>query len=639
MKWFGRVASKTTGAATYSAPENGDCNGAAPARSQSGVVAMAWVGHLFFLAYLAHAVVFWRDRVLYDTSVFLNTGPLLDGVPFRALDRLSVQIPPQVLPLIVVHFGGSSQFAAMAYSFNFALFHYGIWLLLVYAFRRIDLGVAFVASILLHLVHNNIFIQADLMHAMGYMLLLYSVADAPPELRFGRGNLRKALLILFGLTACFGHPLMALMTLYCIAFVMLRRRRFDRQLLVVTLIPIALYAASKFTVGAGYESGAFIKTLMLSHLLESLPLLPNYLLRAHWPLALFLAAFMFAAMRGPNARGIIALTVGMVFVLLAAFCSWIPLYEHSNWQFSGYTWMYFLSIYFVLMIPIFDRGPLPQEAGSQRNVYRMRLLICLVSLVWAGFGSAMDFKLSRERQLFIARVRDALAGDAPPIYLIDDQFSTNPLLRENDLTLWDDSLLISSYDGPKMACMIIPPYAWKEGEADIYRKRYRYRMNERYFDIPPADRFSPHAVNSVVSLEALRKAALNLKLEHPRKPTDLSYVGGAREDYLKPLEVVYSVPVTFTNQGTSPMPSRVSPGNENDRPIPVTVGYRWEVRGRPIAEVREAETLPIDIPRSFVHNVHVHRKGVPPDAELVVGLFVGRRFVPCANVESWPLAD
>ena len=239
-------------------------------------------------------------------------------------------------------------------------------------------------------------------------------------------------------------------------------------------------------------------------------MLPNYVWHAHWPAAAFLALFVFVALRAPGGRSVVVLTFAVMTALLFALCSWIPLHTHNNWQFSGYTWMYFLSFYIVMIVPIYHRRSAPPGVAGSRVLAGMRVLLGAVAFVWAVAGTTLDFHLARERHLFIARIRDALADVTPPVYLLDSQFSTNRLLRENDLTLWDDSLLVSSYDGPQNACMIIPPYGWKDGLADLYRVRYMRPLNPAYFDIPNATINNAHRANSAADSQRRdRGAGLN----------------------------------------------------------------------------------------------------------------------------------
>lgn len=599
-----------------------------------------WYGHVFFVIYLVQAVVFWRERVLYDTSVFVNTGPLLEGTVFRALDRLSVQIPPQILPLLAVYLGGTTKVAALLYSLNFAAFHYGVWLLLARCYRRTDLGAAFVVCLLVDLVHNNIFIQADLMHAAGYLLLFLATAELPLVSFGGKTLLRAAALMCLALAACFGHPLMAMMTVHFVAYIFIKSMRFDKTLVLSTAIAILMYFVSKATLGMGYEAGALLKTMTFAHLRDSVAVLPTYLARAHWPLILFIAVFALTVATTRRGQMVGLLTLASLAAIGTAICSWIPLDEHHNWQFSGYTWMYFLSLYILLIIPIFDRQFGAANVDEIRYAGKLRAALCVTALVWAVAGSALDFHLSRERQLFIARVRDALVAVKPPIHLLDDDFSTNPLLRENDLTLWDDSLLVSSYDGPDKACMIIPPYSWKNGRGDMYRNRYLQPLNQRYFAIPPAGLENAQYANTKADLETLRQAIRQIEIEYPIRPTRYSYRGGAPQDYRRPLELVYSVPVRFTNNGNLRIPSRLfATGKSEDEPIPVMIGYCWLVEGKNIEEDRDAETLPIDVIDTFTHNIHVSRKGIAAGAELVVGLFVNGEFLPSASLDSWPAPE
>ncbi|MBM3290855.1 MAG: hypothetical protein FJY92_11955, partial [Candidatus Hydrogenedentes bacterium] len=394
-------------------------------------------GHLFFGVYCIFAAVFFRERVIYDTAVFLNTGPLLDAAPFRALDRVSVQLPPQLLPLAVVLLGGPSMLAALAYSVNFALFHYVVWLALVHGFRRRDLGAGFIVCILVNLVHTNTFIQADLIHAAGYLFLFIAAAEWTPRSAMAGRTTRPALLLILLTAACFGHPVMTVLSAHFALYIMLTAKRFDKTLAIITAVVIILYFVNKAAIKPGYESGAFGTALALRHLPESLSVLPNYLRRAHWPAAAFLVVSTAAVLRARSGWLAFGMTLGTLGTLLTALCSWIPLYEHSNWQFSGYTWMYFLSLYIVMVLPVYHRNA-ETGRGGVRTLAAMRTLAFVIALTWAIAGTTLDFHLAREREMFITRVRDALDGVAPRTYLLDAQFSTNPLLRENDLTMWDD---------------------------------------------------------------------------------------------------------------------------------------------------------------------------------------------------------
>lgn len=604
-----------------------------PAGNSHGKLAIC-CGHAIFIAYCVFALFYFRERVLYDTSLFLNTGPLLEGTFFKALDRVTVQVPPQVFPLIVVRLGGSSAAAAMAYSLNFAVFHYVFWMLFVHGYRRFDLGIAYIACILLHLVHNNIFIQADLMHAASYLIAFMAAAQSQPASAIAARLIRPASMMLFAFAGCLGHPLMVPLLFFFTIYIVLLMRRFDVSVITAVILAIALYALNKYAYADFYESGAFEKTLAFSHLRESLRVLPNFLWNAHWPGLIIAAAFLYTTTRSFTKLLIAVLAALLLFALGIAICSWLPLAQHNNWQFSGYTWMYFLTFYIVLLIPIFDR----HCAAKGRSVTRVRTVILVALALWMTYGTVLDFHLARERQRFILRVRDALADVTPPIYLLDGQFSANSLIRENDLTMWDDSLLISSYDGPAKTCMIITPLAWNNGGGDMYRSRYTRPLNSAYFNIPNANN-NAFVVNTAVDVPEILRAAATLTLSYPDQPHDLSYTGGPPDDYSKPFRVTYSVPVHFSNSGEKPFPSRVADefsARKRAAPIPVTIGYCWILNENVIAEKRHAENLPIDIRKDFVHTVQVQRKGIPSGAELVVGLFAGSTFVPCVNLEKWP---
>lgn len=596
-----------------------------------------WLGHAFFAVYCAIAIVYFRERVLYDTAVFLNTGPLLNGTFFSALGRVTVQYPPQVLPLIAVKLGMSSQAAAMAYSLNFALFHYVAWILIVHIFRRVDLGIAFIVCVLLYLVHNHIFIQGDVLHAMVYVFPFIALAEQDePDAWAARGG-RFALTTLFAAAACFGHPLMLGMIAYYALYVMVVRKRVDVLLAVSVVLSIAAYVSYKLLMIEGYESGAFSKTFQLHNFYESVAVLPGYIRNAHIVgIALFVLLLLRSLLDSRNAIAVI-LAIGAAGGLLFAVCSWLPLSAHSNWQFSGYTWMYFLSVYFVIVIPLFDERLVASKERHWRFRRWIHVTVVVVVALWAAGGTALDFHLARQRHLFISRVRDSLADVKPPIYLLDHQFSMNPLIRENDITFWDDSLLVSSYEGPDKACMVIPPYGWNNGKGDQYRKSYMRPLNARYFAIPSAGTQNAQVVNQTVSLDELRAAALHLAIHFPEKPAEISFRGGAPEDYRKPLELVYSAPIAFENLGVAPFPSRVtlddqSPGETH----PVAIGYYWLSGGRIVEGDRSVESLAIDVHKKFVQNIPVTRRGVPDDATLFVGLFVNGEFIPCANVTDLP---
>ena len=603
------------------------------ADSRKNILLMGF-GHALFAAYCILAFAFYRERVLYDTSLFLNTGPLLEGTFFKALDRVTVQVPPQILPLIVVWLGGSSAAAAMAYSLNFALFHYVFWILLAHGYRRPDLGLAYIACILIHLVHNNIFIQADLMHAASYLIVFIAAAQSQPKSAIATRVIRPTIMMLFAFAGCLGHPLMVPLLCFFTVYILLTTRRFDVSVIAAAIIAVALYALNKYGYADFYESGAFEKTLAFSHLRESLRVLPNYLWNAHWP-GLFIAAiFAYATTRSLNTSFIAMFAVLLLFALGIAICSWLPLAQHNNWQFSGYTWMYFLAFYIVLLIPIFDRSCAPKRRG----ISNLRIALVLALGLWMTYGTVLDFHLARERQRFILRVRDALTDVSPPIYLLDGQFSSNSLLRENDLTMWDDSLLVSSYDGPTKACMVITPLAWNDGGGDMYRGRYTRPLNPFYFKIPNA-KDNAFAVNTTADVADIMRAATTLTVGYPDQPKGLGYTGGPPDDYKKPFRVTYTIPIHFSNSGGKPFPSRVADEfSESNRaaPIPVTIGYCWVLNDTVIAENKRADNLPIDIRKDFVHNIHVQRDGIPGDAKLTIGLFAGSTFIPCINSQKWP---
>lgn len=98
------------------------------------------LGHLFFLAYLAGCLFFYKERLLNFDSAYYTFHLLFQEDYFIKHGRW-ISYLTQVFPLFVMEQGGSLSTFLQAYSAAFGLWFYLLFLLVVYGFKNVTGGV------------------------------------------------------------------------------------------------------------------------------------------------------------------------------------------------------------------------------------------------------------------------------------------------------------------------------------------------------------------------------------------------------------------------------------------------------------------------------------------------------------------
>lgn len=98
------------------------------------------LGHVFFLAYLAGCLVFYKERLLNFDSAYYTFHMLFQGDYFIKHDRW-ISYLTQFFPMMVMKNGGSLATFLQTYSVAFGAWFYLLFLLVVYGFRNVAGGV------------------------------------------------------------------------------------------------------------------------------------------------------------------------------------------------------------------------------------------------------------------------------------------------------------------------------------------------------------------------------------------------------------------------------------------------------------------------------------------------------------------
>lgn len=561
--------------------------------------------HVFFLVYALNCIVFYQDRWVFDTAEWLGSGLLTKGTFWTSHGRAFVQIPPQVPPWLAIQAGLSLKGIVVAYSLGYCLYHYAFALVLYYGFRRRDLTALLVLIIVLHLVHNNFYMQAEPMHMVPWVLCVLAMLQQPAGRFPGRAMLALGV-ALFSLIAVSAHllglPVLLVIGVY--AFLTGSRRKQLLPVLILMLATLAAFYIHRKTAVDSYERKRLAQ-IGLDMLMRNAPEYLRYYLFGH--------TYAIAGMALIIARGFFYRTHRLVYWIMALsmlayatlLASFSPLFFHL------YHWYGTLPVYLIMGIPFFDaRFPTPGSGFYAR-------LLLAVAIPWAAIGTVSDLHALRERRAFQLHLADALAEDGKQVFLMDNKRLSLDYSKEI-LTQWylaEESSERTALVGRSNATILWPRTLGRRSHwmFDASRKPTPYlpwfplKMDELVPTMVPVER------------EKIQQRAAQVELEFQERPSSLNVIDGWLCNYVRPPKVVYSVPVAVKNSGTLPFPCRDKEGSS------VMFGYYWHLDGKILYEDLRAEYLPIDVKSTFHHVLNVQRSGIPNNARLVVDLFLDGR--------------
>lgn len=174
-----------------------------------------FIGIIAYLAMLAFAVLFYKERVILLDTAFSMFHIAKDGTfciqIFRFGDAMN-----QVLPAIAVKAGLSLASVAISYSAGFVLYYFSCYLLTGFVFKRYDLALLILLIQLLFGAHTFYWIPSELPQGIAFLTLIFAyistrmLSDIPP--------LSWIMLFLSMFTMAFFHPLLLFVLAYAVLF-------------------------------------------------------------------------------------------------------------------------------------------------------------------------------------------------------------------------------------------------------------------------------------------------------------------------------------------------------------------------------------------------------------------------------------
>lgn len=609
---------------TTSCPAEGPARGSMfPAAWREPFLLSPKALHVFFLVYALNCIVFYQDRMLLDTTEWLNSHLLAYGTFWTSHGRFFSQAPPQVLPWLAIQIGLPLKGVALAYSLGYCLYHYLMALLLFYGFRRRDLAALLLFIIAIYLVHDNFYMQAEPMQLAPWALCTLAILQRPTQTSFGR-MLAALGVALFALITVSSHPygLPLLLAFGGYAFF---RSDHRKQLLPAIIVMIV-------TLAAFY---AYHKAYMDSYERKRLSQVGLEMLRANGldfaRYFLFAHTFALGGIALLTAQGLIhrALRASYWFSALCMLgyatmiASFSPLFLHP------YHWYCLIPMYAIMGAPFFDaHGTKPSMGGFAR-------VFLAIAILWAFIGIAADLTAFRERGSFQTNLVNALSEEGKRRFIVDPKRLSLDYPK-SILAQWylaEETSTRTAFADPSRITTLLPK--------NLYRDNYwmfsTTKSQSRYLPWFPLKKSDFISAIVPVPRTAIQQRAAQIKLDYPEHPTSLRVVNGWLCNYARPPKLVYSVPVTVTNSG-----SQTFPACDTENTI-VMFGYYWQRDGKIIYEDLQAEYLPIDVKSTFHHVLNVQRGGIPRDARLTIDLFLHGRpllypdlydsLIPCGQTQ------
>ncbi len=559
--------------------------------------------HVFFLVYLVNCIVFYQDRIILDVVYQLNEGLLAKGSFWISLGRPFIQVPPQILPWLVVQLGLSLKAVALAYSVGFCLFHYAMTLALYYGFRRRDLATLFVFIILLYLVHNNFYMNADGTHIIPWALCMLAVLQHPIQSRAGHIGVVLGT-ALFGLITASSHPFAIPLTLALAGYAFFasdQRRQLISPLAAMVTALVIYYLWKKASMGE-YER-VRMNMVSLSMLIKSGPSFVRYFMFGH---AFALVGMVLLAGMGffcASYRGRYWFSALCMVGYAAVIASYSPPFN------PFYYWHCLMPVYAIMAVSFFD-----SHSGTRTTRLFSRLFF-VAAMLWAVIGTLSDVTELRFRSDFQTNLVNALSHEPDGKYIIEDgQLSRDSLYSFGLGALLEETSTRSALDDRTAFPLLISRSAF-DSEHWAFSPESAATHSAYLPWIPlKKETFTPAIVPAPRS--QIAKQARQLSLTYPEEPTGRRFVDGWLVNYMRPLRLVYTIPVSLTNLGTAPFPAR---DTEN---IPVMFGYYWYRDGKILYENLVAEYLPLNVQTSFQHTLDIRRDNIPSDACLGIDLFI-----------------
>jgi hypothetical protein len=303
-------------------------------------------GGVFFLIESIFAIIFYRERLLVDSSYYFLHS--IQSGWFQIDHKRFILAFAEILPLIGSYLGLPLKALLIMYSLNHVFFFLALFLILV---LRNDLNGALAITALLAFAAPNLFVNPflEIWYGAGFAVLLFSLLQKKVF------SLKDYIWIaLLQITIFFSHPENYILILFLALLDIQKRKKFNRMHLMMLIITIASarykyltlddYEAAKFGGDIHGTHGHHILDILNS---ENLKNLGVFMLQYYWILLLLLGITCIKyATSGKYLRG------GIVFFAFAGTVGLINIAD-KNYVYTIYGSTMYMPIISIASVPFF----------------------------------------------------------------------------------------------------------------------------------------------------------------------------------------------------------------------------------------------------------------------------------------------